>query len=198
MRLLILLLGLSAALAIALGILLTRDDRQPDFRGSHPPAALGLPNFSLKDNEGRMVRSGELQGKVVAVTFLDAQCKDACPIAAAQIASSIRLLGKDATGVEALGISVDPVRDTPKRIDTFLRRFKAKSEIRYLNGSPADLLPLWRAFSVRASYQTDGNIHSAPVYVYDKSSRLRSSFQPGVDLTAINLAHDLREAMRVS
>jgi protein SCO1 len=191
--------ALLAALAIPAALLLTRDGDSPDFRGSTPPAALGLPVFALHDDEGREVRSPELRGKAVAVTFLDARCADACPIIAAQIGQAVRALGKERTDFEALAITTDPIRDTPAAIDTFLRRFRAKGELRYLDGTVAQLRPLWQAFSVVAAYDTGrANMHSAPVRIYDRQGRWRSTLAAGVDLTPANLVHDLREARAAS
>jgi protein SCO1 len=185
---------LVAALAIAAGLLLTRGGEGADFRGSRPPQELTLPAFELRDDEGRLVRSTDLDGKAVAVTFLDVQCTDACPLIAAQVGQAMRALG-DRSDVEALAISVDPIRDTPAGIDRFLRRYRAKGGLRYLDGTVEELRPLWKSFAVAASHDTgDSNMHSAPVRVYDGEGHWRSTLHPGLDLTAANLAHDLRVA----
>jgi protein SCO1 len=194
-RLVIVLAALVAALAIPAGLLLARGSEEPDFRGSKPAAPLTLPVFSLEDDQGQEVRSAELRGKAVAVTFLDVQCTEACPIIAAQIGQAMRALGDDRSRVEALAISVDPVRDTAAGIDAFLRRHRAKGDLRYLDGTVAELRPVWTGFSVVAAHDTgEPNMHSAPVRVYDSEGRWRSTLHTGVDLTPANLAQDLRLA----
>jgi protein SCO1/2 len=195
MRLALLSAAMVAVLAIGAGLLLTRGGEGADFRGSEPPDGLELPAFSLRDDEGQVVRSGDLRDKAVAVTFLDTRCTEACPIIAAQIGQAVRALGDHASHVEALAISVDPLRDTPARIDAFLQRYRAKGALRYLAGSVAELRPVWKAFAVAAAHDTGNpNMHSAPVRVFDRSGRWRSTLHPGVDLTAASLAHDLRAA----
>lgn len=199
MRLALVVAALAAALAIPAGLLLTRDGDEPDYRGSRPPKPLTLPVFELRDDEGKTLRSQDLRNKALAVTFLDAECTDACPIIAAQIGQAIRALGADRGKVEALAISVDPRRDTPARIDRFLTRYRAKGALRYLNGPLSQLRPLWRAFAVSASYDTGrSNLHSAPVRVFDAQGRWRSTLHAGVDLTPAALAHDLRAALAAS
>jgi cytochrome oxidase Cu insertion factor (SCO1/SenC/PrrC family) len=194
-RLVIVLAALVAALAIPAGLLLARGSDEADFRGSQPAAPLTLPAFSLEDDEGREVQSAELRGKALAVTFLDVRCTEACPVIAAQIGQAVRALGGDRDRVEALAISVDPVRDTAAGIDAFLRRYRAKGALRYLDGTVAELRPVWTGFSVVAAHDTgESNMHSAPVRVYDGEGRWRSTLHPGVDLTPANLAHDLRVA----
>jgi protein SCO1 len=191
--------ALTAALAIPAGILLSRDGDDPDFRGNEPPEGLTLPEFSLQDDEGRLVRGSELRGKALAVTFLDTECTAACPIVAAQLGQAVRALGDERSKVEALAISVDPLRDTSSRIDAFLRRYRAKGALRYLDGTVPDLRPVWQAFAVAASHDTgNSNMHSAPVRVFDREGRWRSTLHPGVDLTASNLVNDLRVALESS
>jgi len=198
-RLALVLAALLAALAIPAALLLSRDDDTSDFRGSVAPEGFALPRFALEDDDGRVLHSSELRGKAVAVTFLDVQCTDACPIIAAQVGQAVRGLGHERSEVEALAISVDPARDTPAKIDAFLRRYRAKGDLRYLNGSTAELRPLWKAFVVASAQDTGNpNMHSAPVRVYDGAGRWRSTLHPGVDLTPANLVHDLREAGEAS
>lgn len=195
MRIVVLLAALVTALVIPAGLLLARNDAGADFRGSRAPEGFSLPAFVLRDDEGRQLRAEDLRGKAVAVTFLDVQCTEACPIIAAQVGQAMRALGDERAGVEAVAISVDPVRDTAAGIDGFLRRHRAKGFLRYLDGSVAELRPLWKAFAVAASHDTgSSNMHSAPVRIYDGEGRWRSTLHPGVDLTPQSLAHDLRSA----
>jgi protein SCO1 len=187
---------LVVALAIPATVLLARGGEGADFRGSEPPSGLMLPAFELRDDQGRAVRSDDLRGKALAVTFLDTECTEACPIIAAQMAQVMSVLGDDRSRVEAIAITADPVGDTPKRIESFLERYRATGTLRYLDGTVAELRPVWRGFQVASSLDSgDSNMHSAPVRVYDPEGRWRSTLHAGVDLTAASLAHDLREAL---
>jgi cytochrome oxidase Cu insertion factor (SCO1/SenC/PrrC family) len=198
-RLVLIVAALLAALVVPAALLLIRDDRSVDFRGSAAPEGFALPSFALRDDQGRVVRSTDLRGKAVAVTFLDAQCTDACPVIAAQVGQAVRGLADDRSDVEALAFTVDPVRDTQAKINAFLRRYRAKGDLRYLDGTVAELRPLWKSFQVAAAHDTGNpNMHSAPVRVYDKEGRWRSTLHPGVDLTPANLVTDLRAARSAS
>lgn len=199
MKVLVTLAALAVVLAVPAVLLLGRGGDEVEFRGSRAPDGFALPTFALRDDQGRTVRSEALRGKAVAVTFLDAQCTDACPVIAAQVGQAMRSLRRERTKFAALAISVDPVGDTPAQIDAFLRRYRAKSELRYLDGTVAELRPLWRKFAVAASEDTgNSNLHSAPVRVYDGEGRWRSTLNAGADLTPANLVHDLQAALTTS
>ena len=108
----------------------------------------------------------------------------------------MRLLGEDRGRVLALGYSVDPLNDTPASIRSFLAKNRATGEIRYVDGSVAELRPIWTEFKIMASHETgNSNMHSVPVRVYDAEGEWRSTLHPGVDLTPANLANDLRAAL---
>ena len=189
MRIALLATALLGVLAVVLGLVLERGG-EPDFRGSEPPAGIELPDSAYGV-------APELRGKVAAVTFLDSQCTDACPIVAAQIGDAMRSLGGDRSDVVAVAFSVDPVNDTPARIRSFLARFRAQDELRYVDAPVARLRPVWTAFQIQPSVDTgNSNLHSVAVRVYDADGRWRSTLHPGVDLTPANLAHDLKTALK--
>jgi cytochrome oxidase Cu insertion factor (SCO1/SenC/PrrC family) len=195
-KVVLLLAALLAALAVLLGFVLTRDGDEADFRGSQPPEGLTMPEFNVELDDASFLRSDELRDRAVAVTFLDTQCTEACPIAATQIAEALRLLGDERDRVVALAFSVDPEHDTVRSIRAFLSRSRAYGLIRYVDAPVENLRPVWSAFQIQPSVETgNSNLHSVPVRVYDTEGRWRSTLHPGVDLTAANLAHDLELAL---
>ncbi|MGH3032725.1 MAG: SCO family protein, partial [Gaiellaceae bacterium] len=60
------------------------------FRGSTPPPKIGLPSFALTDGDRESpVRASDLEGKAVALTFLDSECTDVCPLMAPTMAAAL-------------------------------------------------------------------------------------------------------------
>jgi protein SCO1/2 len=166
------------------------------YRGSKPPEGIELPAFSLVDEDGRTVASETLRGKAVVVTFLDAQCTDACPIVAGELARAIDELPADEREqVVVLGISTDPAEDTPAVVDAFLARHRATGRLHYLTAPQAQMEPVWDAFHILPTARTgDDSLHSIPVQIYDRSGEWRSTLTVGADLTRRNLIHDVRVA----
>ena len=111
---------------------------------------MSLPSFELSDYTGERVRSRDLRGKVVLVTFLETKCKEACPIIATQLGEGLDLLDPDERdgALEAIANrSVHPDDDTPANVRRFLRAHRVEGELHYLIGSEDDLRPVWGARS---------------------------------------------------
>jgi protein SCO1/2 len=115
--------ALPFALALA-GLFAFRDaEATPAYRGSRPPEGMTASGFRLKSYTGREVSLARLRGKVLALTFLDAQCKDACPVIAAVVPRARALLTpRERNRAVFVAISTDPREDTPAAVSAFLRR----------------------------------------------------------------------------
>ncbi len=192
--------GLAAIVAVTLVLLLRAGGEtraQTPFVGAVPPAGIGLPSFALQDEAGRSVRSADLQGKVALITFLDAQCREACPVIGSVVARGIdRLTPEQRRQVAAVGISVDPAEDTREARQQFLTRHRASGRLRYASASLRTLTPLWRDFGVlAAAVSGDDDLHSAPVRIYSRRGEWLSTLYAGSTLTSANLDHDLRLAL---
>ena len=192
--------ALLAAVALAVGLRGGDSDAAPAdgrFRGSKPPVTILMPEFALRDQNGHLVETEDLRGKVVVLTFLDTECREACPIIAGEIARTWSLLtAKEREQAVAVAISTDPRDDTQPSIRAFLARHRATETIRYLAGSVPEMTRLWRRFQILSSLQSgDADTHSAPVRIYGRDLTWLATQHPGADLSPANLAHDVRLAL---
>lgn len=170
------------------------------YRGSEPPAGIHLQAFALASYRGGKVSSASLRGKVIALTFLESNCREACPIIAVQVARGIDLLSvRERAQVQALAISTHPLDDTPANVRRFLAKRRAVGRVDYLVGTERQLRPVWRRYHVLSALDSgDANTHSASVHIYDRKGVWVSSLHPGIDLTPENFVHDVRRALRDS
>jgi cytochrome oxidase Cu insertion factor (SCO1/SenC/PrrC family) len=190
---------LLGAMATALGLTRQEDEvvtgfgRAKKYRGSEPPSGFRLPDFALRDYAGDKVRSGDLRGRVVLITFLDSQCTEACPIIAAQIARTMEGLStSNRRAVEPIAISTDPREDTAESVRRFLRRQHAVGKLRYLTGPESAIRSVWKSFKILSSLESgEDTLHSAPVRIYNRRGFWVSTLHAGVDLTPSNLSHDI-------
>jgi protein SCO1/2 len=168
------------------------------YRGSEPPGVNPLPAFSLRNYDGRLVRSDELEGDVVVLTFLDSQCSESCPIIASQIGQAVdRLAAGEREQVVTVAISTDPAEDTPASVRGFLRKQRALGKLLYLSGPEAEMRALWKRFNILSSEESgEDTLHSAPVRVYDRDLIWVATLHAGIDLIPENLLHDVRVALK--
>ena len=83
-----------------------------------------LPDVTLTTTSGRPFRlDTELAGGPTLLFFGYSSCPDICPVHLASIASAMEQTRTRYDQVRVVFVSVDPARDTPERIDTFLDHF---------------------------------------------------------------------------
>jgi cytochrome oxidase Cu insertion factor (SCO1/SenC/PrrC family) len=119
---------------------------------TEPAAARFIPprepayDFRLRDQNGQRTSLADARGKVIALTFIYATCRDLCPAEGNDIQSAIELVGGH--GVVPYIVSVDPVGDTAKRAQAWLERRKMASDAKYLIGTRDELRPVWVHYGI--------------------------------------------------
>jgi cytochrome oxidase Cu insertion factor (SCO1/SenC/PrrC family) len=150
-------LPIAVSLAVAVLVASRRSDNGPPasgpragpYRGSEPPGRNELAPFALASYRGDRISSARLRGKVVALTFLESKCTEACPIIAVQVARGIDLLTPSKRRqVRAIAISTQPFDDTRQNVRRFLARRHAIGRLDYLIGTEAELRPVWRRYHI--------------------------------------------------
>jgi protein SCO1 len=191
--------GAVPLVAALVGVLVLRESEAstPGYRGSRPPEGYVAPAFRLRSYTGREVRMEDLRDKVVALTFLDAQCEESCPVIAAAAPRALaRLDREDAARVAFVAITTDPAEDTPAAVRSFLSRYRAEGALDYLVAPESEVRRVWREYGVLPSESSGSDsLHSAPVRIYAPGGEWVSSLNAGRDLTPRNLAHDLQIAI---
>ena len=166
------------------------------LRGGQIPAALvrgPAPRIRLHDARGTLIDTRALEGRPYAITFLYTHCRDVCPLVGRELSEALSLLGPRANGVTALGVSVDPVGDTPTAARRWTRREKLPANFHYLVGSHRQLRPAWHGYFVVPQHAADrDSTHTASVWLVDKHGHRRTKYSAGAPIDPHDLAHDLR------
>lgn len=197
-RLLLAALAAAALLGVVVALIVVlTGDSGPDFRGTPPPARLIAAPFELQDQTGAVVRGDELRGRVVLLTFLSTNCRAECPPTASTIRVAMdELSDEERAEVVALAISIDPEFDSAETATEFVRARRLDGLMQYLVGSLEELEPVWEDYAVLSSVDTgSSDNHSVPVRIFDRDGVWVVSLRSNDDLTAENLAHDLREVL---
>jgi protein SCO1/2 len=160
------------------------------------PSAVGGP-FHLVDQTGAAVDESLLRGKWSAVFFGYTYCPDVCPTTLANLGQATGDLGALANRFQVVFITVDPERDTPQALRTYLASPTFPKGVRGLTGSPTQIATVARAYRVYyqkvpagGTYSMD---HSAVVYLMDPRGRFVRPLDVGV--APAEVARQIRTAM---
>jgi protein SCO1/2 len=98
--------------------------RHDQVRGILPDKERTLGEFSLTDENGRIVTRTELEGKILVVSFLFTGCALTCPEVTQRMAE-IQQLTATNDDVRLVSLTVDPRTDTPPVLAKWGARFGA-------------------------------------------------------------------------
>jgi protein SCO1/2 len=145
------------------------------LRESEPPArpantiTIGGP-FSMTNHLGQPVTEKDYLGQPVAMFFGFTNCPDICPTTLLRLTELMKELGPASDKLQVVLVSVDPERDTPEVLKSYLAQFDPRFSA--LTGTPAQLAAFAKGYRFiykkvpldSGSYTMD---HSAGVYLYD-------------------------------
>ncbi len=143
-------------------------------------ASFGGP-FELTAKDGTRFPSIRLEGKPYGVFFGFTNCPDICPTTLLDASNHLRDLGPAADRLNIVFITVDPERDTPELLRTYLANFDQR--IIGLTGTPKEIADVARAYRIiYEKVPTSGGYtinHSASMLLMDSRGQFSGtmSFQ---------------------
>jgi protein SCO1 len=160
-------------------------------------AGIGGP-FTLEDGSGKTVTDRDFHGRYLLVYFGYTFCPDVCPTTLNAVAAAFDKLGAKADKVQALFITVDPGRDTPKVVQQYAAAFSP--HIMGLTGTPDEIARVAREYRVYYARHQDPDAPGG--YTMDHSSILYLMGPDGhfiepirADQTGAAMAADLSKAL---
>lgn len=153
-----------------------------------PGAELGGP-FQLVDQDGQTVTDASFAGKFMLIYFGFTFCPDVCPTELQAMATAIDDLGASGEKVQPILISVDPARDTPAQLKSYVASFHPR--LVGLSGSDEQVAAAAKAYRVyyaKGPADADGNYvmdHTSFVYLMGPDGKLRSVFRAGASPEAM-------------
>jgi len=147
------------------------------------PSSLGGP-FTLVDLEGRPVTEKTLRGKPTAIFFGFTFCPEVCPTTLTELTAAMKALGPDADRLNVVFVSVDPERDGPEQMKTYLANFDPR--IQGFTGTVDQVAATAKAYKVYyrkvplegGDYTVD---HSSAIYLFDAKGRFVAPIGYGED-----------------
>jgi protein SCO1/2 len=149
-------------------------------------ALVGGP-FELVNHDGQPVTNQDFRGRLMLVFFGFTHCPDICPTELQTMAVALNQLGKDADKIAPLFITLDPERDTPEQIKSYVQSFD--NRFIGLTGTREQIDKVAKAYRVyhrkaKPSDEADASNytidHSAFVYLIDGKGEYITHFSFGV------------------
>ena len=162
------------------------------------PTVGTAPGFALTNQSGDRVALGDLQGKVLAVTFIYATCKDTCPLLTAKMATMQRKLGADfGPRVRFVSITVEPEIDTPAVLKAYAENFGADPRgWSFLTGTGAEIQDVVRRYGAFAKRLKPGDVdHFFLTSLVDRKGMLRVQYL-GYRFDPDEMLRDLKALLR--
>jgi protein SCO1/2 len=135
------------------------------------------PTFTLIDQNGKRFSLPDLRGRVAVVTFIFTTCSDTCPVLTAKLVAIHRKLAPD-DPVFFVGITVDPLNDSPAVLKKYAAAFSApSSHFAFLTGDFDTIHRVVRSYGVYYSQKEKGGIdHTFLTSIVDPSGTLRVQY----------------------
>ena len=172
----------AGVLVLVAGVLiaLAFRDQGKGAAGSPLAAAIGGP-FSLVDQNDKRFTDANLKGKWQLVFFGYTHCPDVCPTTLNDLSLALDQLGDKKSQVGIVFISVDPERDTPAALKSYVESFG--SPVEALTGSPDAVAQAAKGYKVYYAKHPRGDggydmDHSALIYIMDPQGRFTATFTP--------------------
>ena len=137
------------------------------------------PDFALTDSSGARLSLAALRGKVLAVTFIYASCKDTCPVLTAKMASLQGDLGADfGPRVRFVSVTVEPEVDTPAVLTAYARAHRADlGGWSFLTGTSAEIQDVVRRYGAFAKRHKPGDVdHLFLTSLIDRKGMMRVQY----------------------
>ena len=146
-------------------------------------------DFELTSHKGEPFKLSDINGKVGIIFFGFTHCPDVCPNTLLEIQRLLATLNGDSEKVKVLFISVDPKRDTPDKLDSYVNYFN--KNIIGLTGSTEEIAQVLDQYNGKVSFSGDTNSdsysveHNANLFLINKQGDVGSIILPRTPFTVL-------------
>lgn len=166
--------GVAAVLAIGAGVAISLYLESPGRE--RPAIEIGGP-FTMVDQDGQTITKQDLDQTAVALFAGFTRCPDVCPTTLLRLSSLMKQLGSDAAKIRIVLVTVDPERDTPEVLKSYLAAFEG--DFTGMTGMPGQLKDFAKAY--RLFYEKSGSgsdytmNHTSGVFLFRKGGTFQGT-----------------------
>lgn len=149
-------------------------------------APVAAPGFVLRDQQGATTSLAQFRGKVVALTFIDPECTQLCPLTTHSMVQALKILGPAAASrVQLLGIDANPQKTKVTDVADYTRTHQLQGRWRFLTGPLPELKKIWREYHVYVAVVNNDIQHTAVVILIDPEGNERSVYSTPMSYSAV-------------
>ena len=180
-----------------------KPDYRPEVQYHVPAAGDAVPDFKLKNQDGRAIRLGQFKGQALLVTFIYTRCPlpNFCPRVTRNFAAIEKQLATTPTALaktHLICVSFDPENDTPERLRAYGATYigsDAKAAFAHWDFAVPDkavLGEMAKYFDVGLTNEADGTItHTLSTTLIGPDGKV-VKFYPGKEWTVDEVLGDVR------
>lgn len=166
----------AAADSVAAGAQQLRQDTFTRGKNAYREVGEIVPDFSLYDQTGHVVRAARFRGKQLMVNFIYTRCPIAtmCPASTAKMVQ-VQKLARDAgvTNLELVSITMEPAYDTPGVLTEYAATHGIDTaNFSLLTGPDAAIKDLLTQFGVIAEFDGDILKHTLTTLLIDENGKI--------------------------
>ena len=124
---------------------------------------------------------GDFKGKILVNGYIFTNCRGVCPAITANM-KKINSQISDVRDVQFVGITFDPMRDTPAVLKDYMQKFDLNEDrFTFLSGDSATVYSLLDRVGIRTEMQPDTTIgyrfnHTNQINLIDRRGRIRTEY----------------------
>ena len=158
-------------------------------------AKVGGP-FALIDQNGQPRTDKDFRGRLMLVYFGYTNCPDVCPTTLAEMGDALGQLGGGGKRIAPIFVTVDPARDTPRVLKTYVKSFG--ENFVGLTGNPkavANVASEYRVYFRKQDLPTGGYAmdHSSTIYLMGPDGKFLDHYDESIGPDG--LAKELRKRL---
>jgi len=140
-----------------------------------------IPDFEFENQNGVLIKSQDLEGKIWIVNYFFTACPSICPTMTKNI-QGIHDLVRNDDDIVFLSFTVDPKRDTPTQLKEYANLYNVNhDQWNFMTGDKTSLYRLARtgfllSASDGATSDDSGFIHSENVMLIDQNQKIRGIY----------------------
>lgn len=190
-------------------LIITRQSANPGVTPVAVEAKAGaeVPNYVLKNQDGKEIRIHNYRGKTLLLTFIYTRCPlpEYCALMSNNFAKIDRSLREDAelyAGTHLLSVSIDPEFDTPQVLRSYGAAYTEQyeketfSHWEFASGTPEQVKAMAQFFGLQYFPEKDEIIHGLRTVIIDPEGKVAKTYN-GNEWKPDEVVNDLRTIHRL-